>query len=97
MGSQNEFKIAGDIAKAEAMVNQKTKLLIIKSPSNPTGGVLKKEDLADIATIMEIQAHPDDRILSDEVKKGEFPEEKHCYPMKPGEPKKLEELLKEKR
>ena len=33
----------------------------------------------------------------DEVKKGQFPEEKHCYRMKPGEPEKLEELLKEKR
>ena len=97
MGSQNEFKIAGDIAKAVVMVNQKTKLLVIKSPSNPTGGVLTKEDLANIATITEMQAHPDYRILSDEVKKGESPEEKHCYRIKPGEPKKLEELLKEKR
>jgi hypothetical protein len=33
----------------------------------------------------------------DEVKSGQFPEEKHCYRMKPGEPEKLEKLLKEKK
>jgi len=49
------------------MVNRRTKLLIINSPSNPTGGVLTRDDLADIARIMEEQAHPDYRILSDEV------------------------------
>jgi aspartate aminotransferase len=56
-----------DTKTLASMVNQKTKLLVINSPSNPTGGVLTKEDLADIATIMEMQAHPDYRILSDEV------------------------------
>jgi aspartate/methionine/tyrosine aminotransferase len=49
------------------LVNRKTKLLVINSPSNPTGGVLTREDLADIASIMEDQAHPDYRIYSDEV------------------------------
>ena len=33
----------------------------------------------------------------DEVKNGQFPGEKHCYRMKPGEPEKLEKLLMEKK
>jgi aspartate/methionine/tyrosine aminotransferase len=49
------------------IVNRKTKLLVINSPSNPTGGVLTKDDLAGIAELMEAQAHPDYRIYSDEV------------------------------
>ncbi len=56
-----------DATTLAPMVNRKTKLLVLNSPSNPTGGVLTKEDLADIAKIMEEQAHPDYRILSDEV------------------------------
>jgi 3-methyl-2-oxobutanoate hydroxymethyltransferase len=32
----------------------------------------------------------------DEVKNGQFPGEEHCYRMKPGEPEKLSEILKEK-
>ena len=56
-----------DATTLAPMVNRKTKLLVVNSPSNPTGGVLTKEDLADIAKIMEEQAHPDYRILSDEV------------------------------
>lgn len=56
-----------DASTLAPMVNRKTKLLIINSPSNPTGGVLTRGDLAEIAEIMEKQAHPEYRILSDEV------------------------------
>jgi aspartate/methionine/tyrosine aminotransferase len=56
-----------DAATLAPMVNRKTKLLVINSPSNPTGGVLTREDLAGIARVMLDQAHPDFRILSDEV------------------------------
>ena len=56
-----------DATTLAPMVNRKTKLLVLNSPSNPTGGVLTKEDLADIAKIMEEQAHSNYRILSDEV------------------------------
>jgi aspartate aminotransferase len=56
-----------DATTLAPMVNRKTTLLVINSPSNPTGGVLTKGDLADIAKIMNTQAHPDYRILSDEV------------------------------
>jgi len=56
-----------DASMLAPLVNRKTKLLIINSPSNPTGGVLTREDLAGIAKIMEEQAHPEYRIYSDEV------------------------------
>ncbi len=62
---ENNYRF--DAKTLASMVNRKTKLLVINSPSNPTGGVLTKEDLANVATIMEKQAHPDYRILSDEV------------------------------
>ncbi len=64
---KEEMNYRFDATTLAPMVNRKTKLLVINSPSNPTGGVLTKEDLADIAKIMEEQAHPDYRILSDEV------------------------------
>jgi len=60
---ENNYRF--DAITLASMVNRKTKLLVINSPSNPTGGVLTKEDY--IATIMEEQAHPHYRILSDEV------------------------------
>ena len=33
----------------------------------------------------------------DEVKNGQFPDEQHCYRMKPGEPDKLTQLLRSKK
>ena len=51
----------------ENLITDKTKLLIINSPSNPTGGVLKKEDLEAIARVIKEKARPDFRIYSDEV------------------------------
>ena len=62
---ENNYRF--DAAMLAPLVNRKTKLLIINSPSNPTGGVLTREDLAGIAKIMEEQAHPEYRIYSDEV------------------------------
>ena len=56
-----------EAADLEALVTPKTKLLILNSPSNPTGGVLSREDLQDVARVMLDKAHPDFRILTDEV------------------------------
>jgi aspartate/methionine/tyrosine aminotransferase len=49
------------------LVNEKTKLVIINSPSNPTGGVLTKEDLEETSSLLRDKAHPEFRVLSDEV------------------------------
>lgn len=56
-----------EAADLEPLITLKTKLLIINSPSNPTGGVLSKDNLNDIATLIKEKADPTIRILSDEV------------------------------
>ncbi len=56
-----------DAADLERLITPKTKVLIINSPSNPTGGVLTGEDLQDIARLIRDKARPDIRIYSDEV------------------------------
>jgi len=53
-----------DISELKKLVNRKTKLLIINSPSNPTGGVLEKEDYVEIARLAEKY---DFYILVDEI------------------------------
>ncbi len=50
-----------------ALITPKTKLIILNSPSNPTGGVLSAEDLAGIARVIRDKASPDLRIYSDEI------------------------------
>ncbi len=46
----NGFKMTADII--EPLITEKTKLIIINSPSNPTGGVLDYEDLVKIADLV---------------------------------------------
>ena len=53
-----------DIAELEEKINPKTKLLILNSPQNPTGGVLEQSDLE---TIAELAIANDVTVLSDEV------------------------------
>ncbi len=55
---------AGDI---ERLVTPRTKVLIINSPSNPTGGVLTLSDLEDISRVIREKASPNIRVYSDEV------------------------------
>lgn len=49
----------------EKAITPKTKLLILNSPHNPTGGLLSKQNLEDIATIL--RKHPQIWIYSDEI------------------------------
>ncbi|MFQ5526372.1 MAG: pyridoxal phosphate-dependent aminotransferase [Thermoanaerobaculia bacterium] len=49
------------------LVTDKTKLIILNSPSNPTGGVLSKADLEGLARVIREKARPDVRVYSDEV------------------------------
>ena len=53
-----------DIEDLKALVSDKTKLLIINSPQNPTGGVLSAEDLDAIA---ELAVAHDFYVMSDEI------------------------------
>jgi len=55
---------ADDLA---AVVGERTKLVIVCSPSNPTGGVLSEDDLAAIAEVIRERCRPDVRVYSDEI------------------------------
>ncbi|UCH83086.1 MAG: aminotransferase class I/II-fold pyridoxal phosphate-dependent enzyme, partial [Candidatus Latescibacterota bacterium] len=55
---------ASDIEK---LITPKTRVLIINSPSNPTGGVLTEADLEGIAAVIRDKAPEKFRIYSDEV------------------------------
>jgi aspartate/methionine/tyrosine aminotransferase len=54
-----------DIRYLESRINDRTRLLILNSPHNPTGGVLGKGTLEQIADI--VKRHDDVWVLSDEV------------------------------
>jgi aspartate/methionine/tyrosine aminotransferase len=56
---------AFDPADLEAAITPRTKLLILNSPHNPTGGLLTRQNLEDIATIL--RKHPQIWIYSDEI------------------------------
>ena len=50
VSEENGFKMTADII--EPLITDKTKLIIINSPSNPTGGVLYEHDLKEIAALV---------------------------------------------
>lgn len=62
-GIENDFKISGK--QLEAAITEKTKLIIFSTPCNPTGSVYSKEELADIAEVLE--RHPNVVIIADEI------------------------------
>ena len=59
------FSFSADDLKK--LINRKTKLIFINSPSNPTGGVLSKAELSSIAAVIREKCNPNVRIYSDEV------------------------------
>ena len=61
--ADNNFRL--DIEKFKSLITPKTKLIIINSPCNPTGGVLENEDILAMAEIL--KDRPDIFILSDEI------------------------------
>lgn len=60
---EQDFKITP--AQLEAAITPKTKLLILCSPSNPTGSVYSKEELAGLAAVL--AKHPQIYIIADEI------------------------------
>ena len=54
-----------DPAELERLLNEKTRLLVLNSPHNPTGGIIPKSDLEQIAEIL--QNYPDVWVFSDEI------------------------------
>ena len=61
--STNGFKI--DIDKLNSKISPKTKFIIINSPNNPTGQVLTKEELQDIADVL--RENKTVSLISDEI------------------------------
>jgi len=60
-----EKKYAFDVEYLESKITEKTRLLILNSPHNPTGGVLDKDTLEQIADI--VKRHEDLWVFSDEI------------------------------
>lgn len=60
---ENDFRLDHEYVKAK--ITKKTKMIILNSPENPTGGVLTKEDLKVIADC--IVNRDDVLVLSDEI------------------------------
>ncbi len=62
-GIENDFKITG--AQLEAAITPKTKLMLFSTPCNPTGSVYSKNELKDLANVL--QKYPSLIALSDEI------------------------------
>jgi aminotransferase len=60
--AENQFRLTAE--EVEAAITDKTKMLILPFPNNPTGAVMEKEDLEAIAKV--VQEH-DLFVLSDEI------------------------------
>jgi aspartate aminotransferase len=56
---------AFDLSDLEKLLNKKTKLLILNSPHNPTGGSLSKDQLFEIGEIL--KKHPQVWVYADEI------------------------------
>jgi aspartate/methionine/tyrosine aminotransferase len=60
---ENGFRF--DLDEFRAGLSEKTKLVILNSPANPTGGVLTREDMVGLAEIL--RERPDLFVLTDEI------------------------------
>ncbi len=61
---REEKEFSFDIDEFMSLITDKTKLIILNSPQNPTGGILTKEDLEAVAKVAQ---EKDIYILSDEI------------------------------
>lgn len=73
--SENEFKLTAE--QLEAAITPKTKALLINFPSNPTGGVMTKEDYEPLIPIIKKHQLV---VISDEIYAELSYGEKHCSP-----------------
>ena len=60
--AENDFKITAE--ELRSVITDKTKVLILPYPSNPTGAIMEKEDLLEIAKVLD---GTDIMVLSDEI------------------------------
>ena len=62
-GVDRDFKISA--AQLEKAITPKTRMLLLNSPSNPTGSIYSREELAELVKVLE--KHPEIIVLSDEI------------------------------
>ena len=62
-GIEQNFKITGEQLKS--VITEKTKMLILCSPSNPTGSVYTKAELKELADVL--AKHPQVYVVADEI------------------------------
>ena len=74
---ENEFKLKAE--DVEEKITDKTKAIILNSPSNPTGAVMEKEDIKAIA---DLSMDKNFLIISDEIYEKIIYDKKHYSPAK---------------
>ena len=62
---ESGFNFTGD--DLAQLITPRTKLIYLNFPSNPTGGVASREQLAEIASVILERTHPEVRVYSDEA------------------------------
>ncbi len=62
---ENEFSLSGE--QLASGLTEKTKLIFLNFPSNPTGGVASPEQLREIASVIRSRCRENVRIYSDEI------------------------------
>jgi len=62
-GLEHEFKITAE--QLESSINANTKLLVLNSPSNPTGAVYTKSEIESLGAVLE--KHPHVNVISDDI------------------------------
>ena len=60
---ERDFRV--DLDELEGLLTDRTRLLIINSPANPTGGVFTRSDIERIADL--VLRHPEVTVLADEI------------------------------
>ncbi|GAC1460094.1 MAG: pyridoxal phosphate-dependent aminotransferase [Gemmatimonadaceae bacterium] len=61
---REEMDFRFDVSELKSLISDRTKLIIINSPHNPTGGVMTQKDVADVAAAI---GERDIMVLSDEI------------------------------
>lgn len=62
---QEDSGFSFDVETVLSNVNERTRLIIVNSPANPTGGVIGRSQLD--ALVAGLEAHPQVRVMSDEI------------------------------
>lgn len=61
--AQNRFKMTAQ--QLSALITNRTKMLILNSPSNPTGNMYSRDELKEIADVL--RCHPHVMVMSDDI------------------------------